>query len=113
MSRPRFWHRVRFKLLLVALTLLVIPWAGYRYIEETESFLRRAQENVLLGTAQAIATVLHNRRDLFEGDIQLRDTLAGAGGLTVVSRLSPAGLPGLVPLRLLWCSTSSMTRDSA
>ncbi|HEC15937.1 MAG TPA: proteobacterial dedicated sortase system histidine kinase [Sedimenticola sp.] len=67
-SNPRqrpFHHSIRFKLLLVALTLAVIPWAGYRYIQETEAFLRQGQESVLLGTAQAVATVLHNRDDLF------------------------------------------------
>ncbi|MEJ2529798.1 MAG: hypothetical protein P8Z39_06925 [Gammaproteobacteria bacterium] len=61
----RFYHSIRFKLLLVALTLLVIPWAGYRYIQETENFLRDAQETMLLGTAQAVATILHNRDELF------------------------------------------------
>ncbi|VAX05880.1 hypothetical protein MNBD_GAMMA26-609 [hydrothermal vent metagenome] len=60
-----FYHSIRFKLLLVALTLAAIPWAGYRYMQETEAFLRQGQEKVLLGTAQAIATVLHNREDLF------------------------------------------------
>ena len=40
MSRPRFWHRIRFKLLLVSLTLLGIPLAGYLFIQETEQFLR-------------------------------------------------------------------------
>ena len=61
----RFYHSIRFKLLLVSLTLAAIPWAGYQYIQETEAFLRQGQEKVLLGTAQAVATVLHNREDLF------------------------------------------------
>ena len=60
-----FYHSIRFKLLLVSLTLAAIPWAGYQYIQETEAFLRQGQEKVLLGTAQAVATVLHNREDLF------------------------------------------------
>ena len=45
MSRPRFWHRVRFKLLLVSLTLLGIPWAGYRFIQRPEHFLRDVQSS--------------------------------------------------------------------
>ena len=96
MAEPerRFYHSVRFKLLLVSLTLMVIPWAGYRYIEETESFLRRAQENVLLGTAQAIATVLHNRHELFERVIQLKDTLSSPGNLYVHRLESPIQLDG-------------------
>jgi two-component system, OmpR family, sensor histidine kinase ChvG len=64
-SNRRFYHSIRFKLLLVALTLLVIPWAGYRFIQETESFLRQSQETMLLGTAQAVATILHNREEMF------------------------------------------------
>jgi dedicated sortase system histidine kinase len=63
-NQQRFYHSIRFKLLLVALTLLAIPWAGYRYIQETEAFLRQGQEQILLGTAQAIATVLHNQDEL-------------------------------------------------
>lgn len=56
----RFFRTIRFKLLLVSLALLAIPWAGYRYIQETERFLRQAQETMLLGTAQAVAAILHN-----------------------------------------------------
>lgn len=62
---PSPFHSIRFKLLLVSLTLLVIPWAGYRYIQETEAFLRQSQESMLLGTAQAVAAILHNHEDMF------------------------------------------------
>lgn len=69
MSHPprqqRFIHSIRFKLLLVSLTLLAIPWAGYRYIQETESFLRQSQEEMLLETARAVATILHSHEELF------------------------------------------------
>ncbi len=68
-SQRRFYHSIRFKLLLVALTLLVIPWAGYRFIQETENFLRQAQKSMLLGTAQAVATILHNRDELFTSSL--------------------------------------------
>ncbi|MCW8890311.1 MAG: proteobacterial dedicated sortase system histidine kinase [Sedimenticola sp.] len=56
----RFVQSIRFKLLLVSLTLLAIPWAGYRYIQETERFLRQTQETMLLSTAQAVAAILHD-----------------------------------------------------
>ncbi|WP_260294809.1 proteobacterial dedicated sortase system histidine kinase [Sedimenticola hydrogenitrophicus] len=58
--RRGFFQSIRFKLLLVSLSLLAIPWAGYRYIQETERFLRQTQETMLLGTAQAVAAILHN-----------------------------------------------------
>ena len=67
MKRPRFWHRVRFKLLLVSLTLLGIPWAGYRFIQETEHFLRDAQDRALQTTASSVANIMHGHSDLFHG----------------------------------------------
>ncbi|MGD8957683.1 MAG: histidine kinase dimerization/phospho-acceptor domain-containing protein [Chromatiaceae bacterium] len=65
MSRPRFWHRVRFKLLLVSFTLLGIPWAGYRFIQETEHFLRDAQDQALQTTANSVANIMHGYEGLF------------------------------------------------
>jgi dedicated sortase system histidine kinase len=67
MSRPRFWHRVRFKLLLVSLTLLGIPWAGYRFIQETEQFLRDAQAQALETTASSVANIMHGHEQAFHG----------------------------------------------
>lgn len=64
-GRRRFRHSIRFKLLLLALSLSVIPWAGYRYIQETEQFLRDAQESSLRSTAQAVAAVLGDRDEMF------------------------------------------------
>jgi len=66
-SRPRFWHRVRFKLLLVSLTLLGIPWAGYRFIQETEHFLRDAQDQALQTTASSVANIMHGHAAAFHG----------------------------------------------
>ncbi|QYZ67127.1 MAG: hypothetical protein OI74_07550 [Gammaproteobacteria bacterium (ex Lamellibrachia satsuma)] len=62
--RRRFYQGLRFKLLLVSLTLLAIPWAGYRYVIETESFLRASQEEVLLGRAELIANLLSQSSSL-------------------------------------------------
>jgi len=46
------------QLLLVSLLTLVLPWAGYRFIHETESALRTGQQQMLAGTARAIADSL-------------------------------------------------------
>ena len=46
------------QLLLVSLLTLVLPWAGYQFIHETESALRVGQQQMLSGTAQAIADAL-------------------------------------------------------
>ena len=55
---------LRAKLALVALVLLVLPWAGWRYVREMERFLLAAQEEALAATARAVATVLHERPKL-------------------------------------------------
>ena len=67
MAAIRFWHSVRFKLLLVSLTLLGIPLAGYRFIEETEQFLRDAQDQALQTTAASVANLMHAYDDAFTG----------------------------------------------
>lgn len=51
----RFYQGLRFKLLLISLTLLAIPLTGYRLIQDVEFFLRTAQEQNLMTTAHAVA----------------------------------------------------------
>lgn len=63
----RFRHSIRFKLLLVSLTLLGIPWAGYQFILETEHFLRDAQQHNLQTSAQGIAALLALQAGQFSG----------------------------------------------
>lgn len=64
---------LRAKLALVALVLLVLPWAGYEYVREMERFLLAGQEQALLGAARAVATALHDRPGLMRAR-PLRDT---------------------------------------
>jgi two-component system sensor histidine kinase ChvG len=68
---------LRAKLALVALVLLVLPWAGWLYVREMERFLLSAQEEALAATARAIATALHERPKLLvyraRGESELRD----------------------------------------
>lgn len=49
---------IRFQLLIVSLTTLVLPWAGCQYARELETALRVAQENALLASADTIAHAL-------------------------------------------------------
>ena len=61
---------IRFKLVFLSSFLLVIPWLGYQYILEMEEYLQLGQEQTVLGTAQALATALNERPELFnEGAI--------------------------------------------
>ncbi|MFK7864695.1 MAG: proteobacterial dedicated sortase system histidine kinase [Pseudohongiellaceae bacterium] len=57
---------IRFKLVFLSSFLLVIPWLGYQYILEMETYLQRGQEQTVLGTAQALATALNERPELFD-----------------------------------------------
>jgi hypothetical protein len=56
---------IRGKLLAVASVFLLVPWLGFEYIRELERFLRQAQDDSLVATAQAVATALHDRPQLF------------------------------------------------
>ena len=56
---------IRGRLLAIASVFLLVPWLGYLYINELERFLRQAQDGSLMATAQAVATALHNRPQLF------------------------------------------------
>ena len=52
---------IRAKLLLVALTLLAVPWVGLSFVQEMERFLRQGLEQSVAATAQAVGpTVLFN-----------------------------------------------------
>jgi len=68
---------LRAKLALVALMLLVLPWAGWLYVREMERFLVAAQEEALAATARAVATALHERPKLLayraRSESELRD----------------------------------------
>ncbi|MBT5031582.1 MAG: hypothetical protein HOM55_04730 [Proteobacteria bacterium] len=66
-NAPRFYgFSIRTKLALVTILLLAIPWTAYVYVREMKSFLLAGQENALTMTARAIATVLHDRPELFQ-----------------------------------------------
>jgi len=68
---------LRAKMALIALVLLVLPWAGWLYVREMERFLFSAQEEALAAAARAVATALHERPKLLayraRGESALRD----------------------------------------
>ncbi len=49
---------LRNRLLALSLLTLLLPWSGWRLLQELEHFLREAQENALLSTAHALAGAL-------------------------------------------------------
>lgn len=52
---------LRSKLVLIALVLLVIPWAGYAYVRAMEQLLRENQAQQLAATARTVAVALQDR----------------------------------------------------
>ena len=67
---PRLALGIRAQLLLVLTVFAVLPFLAVAYIRELEGVLRDAQERSLEGTAQAVATALHDRPRLFAAPVQ-------------------------------------------
>ncbi|HTQ98448.1 MAG TPA: ATP-binding protein [Candidatus Acidoferrum sp.] len=77
MTEQRSWWRpgLRSKLLALSSLLLALPWFGYQYIREMETYLQRGQEQAVASMAQALALTLNERPLLFNtatGDSQSR-----------------------------------------
>jgi two-component system sensor histidine kinase ChvG len=60
---------IRFQLLIIALTTLLLPWAGCQYARELESTLRVSQENALQAAAATIANALSAQAPRVFGDL--------------------------------------------
>ena len=60
---------IRFQLLIIALTTLVLPWAGCQYARELETTLRVSQENSLQAAAGTIANALSAEWQRVFGDL--------------------------------------------
>ncbi len=94
---PRIALSIRAQLLLVLTVFLVLPWLGYEYVRELERVLRDAQERTLAGTAQAVATALHDRPRLFAQPPdpiasfarERADRRIGGGGVSLPPSASP------------------------
>ncbi len=64
--RVRPGLKIRTKLLLLVLSLLAIPWMGYKSVREMEKFLLDGQQQALELTTEGIASLLGNRKELFD-----------------------------------------------
>jgi len=85
---------IRYKLLLVLLTLLLIPWMGYQYVREMKAFVLQGQEDALLTTASAVATVLHDRPELFSAETGGPDLVSEASDLQARQLPGPVRIDG-------------------
>src|SRR5688572_28579063 len=86
---PISGFRLRTKLLLLALTTLVLPWAGCQYAREMETVLRESEQQSLLAVTTTIAGSLKGRKErLFRAD-----SLRGAGGERDITPMVLSGAP--------------------
>jgi dedicated sortase system histidine kinase len=65
MAFPPFFRSIRAKLLLIALLLLLIPFIGFRFVQEMDRYLREGQEQVLVSAAKLLSATLSDRPQLF------------------------------------------------
>ena len=86
---------IRLQLLIVALTTLILPWAGCQYARELENALRVSQENALESTADTIALALSAQpARVFRGAEDSRPYAEEQGDLYVYALRSPPLLDG-------------------
>jgi two-component system, OmpR family, sensor histidine kinase ChvG len=75
---------IRLQLLVVALTTLLLPWAGCQYARELETALRNSQEKSLLASAETIANALSAQpQRVFRNTADAAPFAADAGDLYV------------------------------
>ena len=71
------------RLLSLVFILFLVPWLGYTYVNEVTELISNTQESALLLNAQAIATVLHGKDELFsEHSDEFRALKSGKSGYT-------------------------------
>ncbi len=86
---------IRLQLLIVALTTLVLPWAGCQYARELETALRSSQEQSLLASAGTIANALSAQpQRVFHDAGDTEAFSAGAGDLYVYPLVTQPLLDG-------------------
>jgi two-component system sensor histidine kinase ChvG len=86
---------IRLQLLIVALTTLVLPWAGCQYAKELETALRSSQEQSLLASAGTIANALSAQpQRVFHDAADTEGFSAGAGDLYVYPLVTQPLLDG-------------------
>lgn len=86
---------IRLQLLIVALTTLILPWAGCQYARELETALRVSQENALEASADTMAHALSAQSERVFRDVDdIEPFAASLGDLYVFPLHSPPLLDG-------------------
>lgn len=85
---------LRLKLVFLSSFLFAIPWLGYKYVWEMEKYLRKGQEQTLVGTVSAAATALHERPNLFNSQASFLSDVRKGRDLYAVDVSDPIQLDG-------------------
>ena len=95
-KQPAIKITLRTKLLLASLSLLVLPWLGYQYIQGLESYLRSAQEQRLLDRVAIIASIMDDQQALFDYRSSITQPVKSESHLYVRPLHSPIQLDGYI-----------------
>ncbi len=90
--KPRLGLRI--KLVFLSSFLFAIPWLGYKYVWEMEKYLRKGQEQTLVGTVSAAATALHERPKLFNAQASFLSDVRKGRDLYAIDVSEPIQLDG-------------------
>ncbi|QMU60444.1 MAG: proteobacterial dedicated sortase system histidine kinase [Gammaproteobacteria bacterium] len=85
---------LRLKLVFLSSFLFAIPWLGYKYVWEMEKYLRKGQEQTLVGTVSAAATALHERPNLFNSQASFLSDVSKGRDLYAIDVSDPIQLDG-------------------
>lgn len=85
---------LRLKLVFLSSFLFTIPWLGYKYVWEMEKYLRKGQEQTLVGAVSAAATALHERPNLFNSQASFLNDVRKGRDLYAVDVSDPIQLDG-------------------
>ena len=85
---------LRLKLVFLSSFLFAIPWLGYKYVWEMEKYLRKGQEQTLVGTVSAAATALHERPNLFNSQASFLSGVRQGQDLYAIEITDPIRIDG-------------------
>lgn len=85
---------LRLKLVFLSSFLFAIPWLGYKYVWEMEKYLRKGQEQTLVGAVSAAATALHERPNLFNSQASFLSDVRQGRDLYAIDVSDPIQLDG-------------------
>lgn len=90
----RFRFTLRSKLLVASLTLFIIPWIGFNYIQDMEAYLRSNQEKALSERAAMVAAIMQGQLEFFPRNTNTSQLNSNNNHLYVRSLTTPIQLDG-------------------